>query len=53
MTSNRAMVYAGELAVAVGAGVKDGSIGSFLMVIGICAIIEGIVTYVTPPKDDM
>jgi uncharacterized membrane protein len=37
------MVLAGEFAVAVGAGIKDESVGSFLMVIGLCAIIEGIV----------
>jgi hypothetical protein len=43
MSKTRAMIYAGELSVAVGAGVKDNSLGSFLMVAGLCAIIEGLV----------
>jgi hypothetical protein len=37
------MIFVGEFSLAVGAGIKDESVGSFLMVIGLCAIIEGIV----------
>jgi hypothetical protein len=37
------MIYVGEVSVAVGAAINDNSVGSFLMVAGICAIIEGLV----------
>jgi hypothetical protein len=43
MSTTRIVIYVGEAAVAVGAGVKDSSIGSFLMVGGLCAIFEGII----------
>ena len=34
-------MYAGGLACALGAGIKDGSVGSFLIVIGLMAVMEG------------
>jgi hypothetical protein len=43
MSATRAIIYAGELSTAVGAAIVDASVGSFLMVAGVCAIMEGLV----------
>jgi hypothetical protein len=37
------MIYIGEVSVAVGTAIIDASVGTFLAVIGLAAIIEGLV----------